>query len=173
MKLVIKQDRSIEYAEERRLFYVAMTRTKNRIFIAVPKERPSIFISEFVNDYSNVKVNGELEMKKTDSAELSLIKRCPVCGYPMQFRHKRGLGLKLWICTNEPEICDFMTNDLAGKDLSILKCDCCKDGYLIVRRGPEDAFLGCTNYKDDKSGCNRTLNRYQYKDLISRESIDL
>ena len=31
LSLVIKGDRSIDYAEERRLFYVAMTRTKNRV----------------------------------------------------------------------------------------------------------------------------------------------
>ena len=32
LSFVIKGDRSIDYAEERRLFYVAMTRTKNRVF---------------------------------------------------------------------------------------------------------------------------------------------
>ena len=29
LKFVVKDDHSIEYAEERRLFYVALTRTKN------------------------------------------------------------------------------------------------------------------------------------------------
>ena len=32
LSFVIKGDRSIDYAEERRLFYVAMTRTKNRVY---------------------------------------------------------------------------------------------------------------------------------------------
>ena len=36
----------IPYAEERRLFYVALTRCKKRIYILVPKNNPSIFIKE-------------------------------------------------------------------------------------------------------------------------------
>ncbi len=40
----------IEYAEERRLFYVALTRTKERIYILVPKNNPSRFINEIKGD---------------------------------------------------------------------------------------------------------------------------
>ena len=39
-------DEDIPYAEERRLFYVALTRCKKRIFILVPRNNPSIFIKE-------------------------------------------------------------------------------------------------------------------------------
>ena len=35
-----------EYAEERRLFYVALTRTKNKIYITASKKNPSQFIEE-------------------------------------------------------------------------------------------------------------------------------
>ena len=34
------------YAEERRLFYVALTRCKEKIYILVPRKNPSIFIKE-------------------------------------------------------------------------------------------------------------------------------
>ena len=162
MKLVVHEDRTVEYAEERRLFYVAMTRTKNRVYIVVPKERPSRFVAELVQDYSNISLNGELELDKSQSPDISMLKRCPVCGYPLQYRYKKGYGLRLWICTNEPEICDFLTNDLSGDFLSILKCDQCKDGYLIVKKGEGEAFLGCTNYKADKTGCNRYMNKQYY-----------
>ena len=56
-----------------------------------------------------------------------------------------------------------MTNDRRGRDLSIQKCDWCEDGFLIVKRGEKGYFLGCTNYKDDKSGCGRMLNREHYQ----------
>lgn len=36
----------ILYAEERRLFYVALTRCKRRIFILIPRNNPSIFLKE-------------------------------------------------------------------------------------------------------------------------------
>jgi len=173
MKLVIREDQTIEYAEERRLFYVAMTRTKNRVYIAVPKQRPSRFVGELVRDYKNVCVNGQLDLSKIDSPDISLIKRCPVCGYPLQYKYRREPGLRLWICTNEPEICSFMTNDLSGGTLPILKCDCCKDGYLIVRKKDNDTFLGCTNYKSDKSGCNRKINLKYYEQMLKHGEIEL
>lgn len=173
MKLVIRDDRTIEYAEERRLFYVAMTRTKNRVYIAVPQQRPSRFVAELVREYDKVCVNGELDISKTDSPDISMIKHCPICGYPLQYKHKKDLGLRLWICTNEPEICDFMTNDLSGGILPILKCDCCKDGYLIVRTKDRTPFLGCTNYKADKSGCNRKINLTYYQNMLRRGEIEL
>ena len=42
-------DKSYLYAEERRLFYVALTRTKNKIYILVPLYKKSIFIKELRN----------------------------------------------------------------------------------------------------------------------------
>ena len=173
MKLVIREDRTIEYAEERRLFYVAMTRTKNRVYIAVPQQRPSRFVAELVQEYDTVCVNGNLDISKTDSPDISMIKRCPICGYPLRLRQKKDFGLRLWLCTNEPEICDFMSNDLSGGILPILKCDCCKDGYLIVRKKDNTPFLGCTNYKTDKSGCNRKINLTYYENMLKRGEIEL
>ncbi len=164
MKLVIKEDRTIEYAEERRLFYVAMTRTKNRVYIVVPQERPSRFVAELVQDHPEFQINGKLDISKTDSPDISMIKRCPICGYPLRLRYKKDYGLRLWLCTNEPEVCDFITNDLSGGILSILKCDSCEDGYLIVKNG-NTPFLGCTNYKPDRTGCNRTMGQKEYEEM--------
>ena len=36
------------YEEERRLFYVALTRTKNNIYLLVDKQNPSIFVKELI-----------------------------------------------------------------------------------------------------------------------------
>lgn len=159
LKLVLKDDHSIEYAEERRLFYVALTRTKNRVYIVAPQQRPSDFVRELLRDYPNVTLRGTLDAKKEGGNEA---KRCPVCGYPLQLRYRKSYGLKLWICSNEPEICDFMTNNLNGGDLPILKCDKCRDGYLVVKEGDGAPFLGCTNYKKDGTGCNNTMTRSYY-----------
>lgn len=159
---VIKTDHSIEYAEERRLFYVALTRTKNRVYIVTPQQRPSEFVRELVKDYPNVTLRGQLDESQQNTGE---VKHCPVCGYPLQLRYKKAYGLKLWICSNEPEICDFITNDLRGDGMSILKCDQCKDGYLIVKKGKMKPFLGCTNYTADGKGCNRMMTYKEYMNL--------
>ena len=39
------------YSEERRLMYVALTRTKNKIYLLVPKTNKSIFVKEIEKDY--------------------------------------------------------------------------------------------------------------------------
>ena len=159
LKYVLKGDNAIEYAEERRLFYVALTRTKNRVYIVTPQQRPSAFVRELLTDYPNIMVRGcidEIESQPRDK------KICPICGYPLQFRYKKAYGLKLWICTNEPEICDFMTNNLRGGDLQIMKCNKCRDGYLVVKDAKTEPLLGCTNYKPDKTGCNNYMTRDYY-----------
>ena len=160
LAFVIKGDRSIEYAEERRLFYVAMTRTKNRVFCIAPEQNPSEFLLEIKHDYKNVILHGDWNEEEPQCYQK---KTCPLCGYPMQLKYKKAYGLRLYICTNEPEICDFMTNDCRGGKLAIQKCDKCKDGYLIVKPNKsKGVFLGCTNYKADGTGCNNAIGMKQY-----------
>lgn len=53
INLVSIKKEKFKYAEERRLFYVALTRTKNNVFILVNKNSKSIFIKEIEKDYKN------------------------------------------------------------------------------------------------------------------------
>ena len=48
----IKKEENFLYAEERRLFYVALTRTKNYVFLLIPKNE-SIFVTEIKKDKVN------------------------------------------------------------------------------------------------------------------------
>lgn len=162
LKLVINNDDSYDYAEERRLFYVALTRTKNRVYIITPQNRPSVFIKELLSspdEYPNVAVRGDItsDLRPSDNVK----DRCPICGFPLQKRYHKNYGLKLWICTNDQEVCGFMTNNVKGGVLSISKCDRCQDGYLIVKKG-NSYFLGCSNYKRNGTGCMRTLSKEEY-----------
>lgn len=167
LSFVIKGDNSIDYAEERRLFYVAMTRTKNRVYFIAPEQNPSEFLLEIKHDYKSVVLNGkwnEEEIKQNSTRKV-----CPICGYPLQFRYKNAYGLKLYMCTNDQEICGFMTNDIKAGKLSIMKCDKCRDGYLIARSTENGYFLGCTNYKSDKTGCNNKVGTNEYFTLKNIE----
>lgn len=172
LAFVVKGDRSIDYAEERRLFYVALTRTKNRVFVIAPEQNPSEFIIELKTDYPNVVVNGYLN----ESTPRNYSKKsCPICGYPMQYKYKRAYGLRLHICTNEPEICGFMTNDYKAGKLSIQKCDKCRDGYLIVKLGQGHGsgyFLGCTNYSGKGTGCSKMVSKATYYEQMGYKPDD-
>ena len=167
LSLVIKQERSIDHPEERRLFYVAMTRTKNRVYFVAPEQNPSEFLLEikpdYKQDYENVVLHGNWNVDSYQNNNKKMY--CPICGYPLQTRYKDTIGHKLYICTNDFEICGFMTNDYNAGVLSILKCQKCTDGYLIVKKTKtknSDYFLGCTNYKKDGTGCNNTMCKLQY-----------
>ena len=160
LNYVTKRDDSIEAAEERRLFYVAMTRTKNRVYFIAPEQNPSEFLLEIKHDYKNVVLKGEWSEEAKSGTAFK--KSCPICGYPLQYKVKVAYGLRLWICMNDPEVCDFMTNEVAAGKLAVQKCDRC-DGYLIAKRQKDGRyFLGCTNYSHDGKGCNNIIWNEDY-----------
>jgi len=152
IKMVTYEDNSIPFAEERRLFYVALTRTKNRVYIAAPLYKPSRFLIELINDY---------QLLHPEDMNFGVVNifglKCPVCGFPLKFQLNKNYGLHLYSCTNEVEVCDFMTNDQRYlKD--IFKCPKCKDGYMIVRKDKnQEGFYGCTNYSKEIGGCKNTI----------------
>ncbi len=158
LRMVLAHDFSYEFAEERRLFYVSLTRTKNRVYIIVPKNNPSRFIIELLERYENIYVDNEeieMEIKEINNNKF---KHCPVCGFPIHLVTKSNYKQKMWACSNDPEVCDFLSNDLRGGKTRIRKCDKCKDGYLLIkkRRNVDAFFLGCSNYKSDSSGCDNS-----------------
>ena len=51
LRLVSNQTEKYPFAEERRLFYVALTRTKNVVYLFSPKKNTSIFVKELVRHY--------------------------------------------------------------------------------------------------------------------------
>ncbi|MDR3344134.1 MAG: UvrD-helicase domain-containing protein [Oscillospiraceae bacterium] len=149
MKLVRFEDTSMPFAEERRLFYVALTRTKNCVYILAPQRKPSRFLIELINDF-HIPYSQNLNMETVDLFRL----RCPLCGYPLKYEFNKNYGLGLYLCTNEPEVCDFMANNKTHLH-DIYKCEQCQDGYMIVKTKGTEAFYGCTGYDSQaKSGCN-------------------
>ncbi len=168
MKLVIKQSDEMDYAEERRLFYVALTRTKNRVFIIAPEKHPSEFVLELKAEYKNIVLKGEF---KPEPHGLLTNKVCPICGYPLQRRHRKDCAMNLWVCTNEPEVCGFVSNNLVGGKMHIQKCTECVDGYLIVKTKDGHSFLGCTNYTHDGKGCNNTISPQDFDESVKDNEI--
>ncbi len=147
MRLVINDDDSVPYAEERRLMYVAMTRTKNRVYLVVPCERPSRFIHEIIEE-NNLDVPG-----LWDSIPDPIPLRCPICNFPLKY-HKNGkYGPNLYYCTNEPEVCDLVTNSRECR-APVIKCDKCLNGYMFVAHTGGEYYYRCIDGSNkDKKGC--------------------
>lgn len=135
LNLVLTNAECYRYAEERRLFYVAITRTRNRTFILTDTRKPSRFFDEFhVSQsvcYSSIRQNTES------------VTRCPLCktGTLQEVEGEYGFFVG---CSNYPR-CRF-----TQKDLNILSepvtCPFC-GGFLVLRKGQNGHwFFGCTNY---------------------------
>ena len=149
MKIINVEDRSFIFAEERRLFYVALTRTKNKVYILTPVNKPSDFILEIVK-YDNVSLYNKTGIKLSKKPHI-----CPKCGYPLIRKYNSFKINNLYVCSNDKELCNFKTNNLKYKK-EIKKCPKC-DGELIVKHSNKKNydFIGCTNYH---KGCNYTEN---------------
>lgn len=136
LNLVLTNAEKYKFAEERRLFYVAITRTKNRTFVLTDNKNPSPFFKEFKESDSVCFVN----IKKVDQEKQTL---CPLCKtgilYKVQHEGRYFVG-----CSNFPK-CDYTLRD-ATILLNPKKCPAC-GGFLVKRKGKNHHwFIGCTNY---------------------------
>ena len=104
-------------AEERRLFYVGMTRGKKTTYLVADPNRPSPFVRELLHIAPEVHELGKLSPG------------CPDCNGGHLVRSQTGQNLR---CTNYPA-CRHMAP----------RCTDCKVGYQI--RAREDRETRCTN----------------------------
>lgn len=138
LSLVLTNVDDFAFAEEKRLFYVALTRTRNTTYLIVPDKRQSVFVQELIKDF---KIQYEFS---TQEQTINDNPNCPHCqkGH-LVIREDKTNRRKFLGCTNFP-ICDSTLNDIQIINDQI-KCRSC-GGYMSKRRGPYGEFYGCTNY---------------------------
>lgn len=91
INLLLSSTDKFEDSEERRLFYVAMTRAKRHVVFIAEADRKSRFIKELQKDHLG---------KKT---------ACPKCGDGEVIKHKAKYGI-LWSCTNYAYGCTYTSS---------------------------------------------------------------
>lgn len=140
LSYVLTDSENYSFAEERRLFYVALTRTKNKTYIIAPESQESIFAKELKDGIYLREGYNYNYISDHESIQNNPI--CPKCqkGYLVR-REKNG---RFFIgCTNYP-LCDF-----TNKNVDILEdkieCDEC-GAYLVKRKGKNGEFYGCINF---------------------------
>lgn len=139
--VLTKSDR-FEFAEERRLFYVAITRTKNTTYILAPENKQSHFVKELKSNY-DVSVEPAGQSVQTNP-------QCPRCqtGH-LLLRGNNGKYGSFLGCTNYPQCGYTLKNTDVLTNPKI--CPGC-GGYMIKRRGKYGSFYGCSNFPT----CRRT-----------------
>lgn len=179
LNFVKRNGDSFSYAEERRLFYVALTRTKNNVYLLSPYFKSSVFVQELKTD-ANVELleleNNRLETLKNieKNGERYVIPtklKCPVCKTGVvlleSFWNKDKLNRVLKCSHNmAPPFnrCNW-EGGYYGSELEDLDdieyCPSC-EGILIKRYRHSDGhpFLGCTNFR--KTGCRGKGKKLEY-----------
>lgn len=142
LELVLSTSDTYLYGEERRLLYVAMTRTRNEVFLITSQSRPS----EFLQDFDDDKYSEQVPIDYTEGKSIN----CPWCKTGKLIERSGPFG-KFVGCTNYPD-CDFHVNDLTVLTDPIY---CKKCGGLMARKkGKFGVFLSCTNFP----ACKNTVN---------------
>ena len=137
LELVLTAGDDYLYAEERRLLYVALTRTKNRVYILVNGNSASEFMSEF-KPSNAVAIQSDTE--QTIAPEIL----CPRCKTGHLMVRKNESSNKYFVgCSHYPQ-CTYTVNDTTVMN-GPRRCPRC-GGFLVKRKGRYGTFYGCTNY---------------------------
>lgn len=143
------------FAEERRLFYVALTRARRGAYLITDPSMPSAFVRELTRDYPEISQLGALQPK------------CPDCSSGSMIQSQTGDNLR---CTNYP-VCRHMwprcpgcrrgyasvsdkgtetvcTNGECPSPSEV--CPECRKGVLVLKQG-RTRFWGCSRYWDEPS----------------------
>lgn len=147
------------FAEERRLFYVAMTRARKQVRFYTTLGQPSQFLVELV----------KAEHLKIEPVDGEALEACPKCGNGV-LQLRGGQYGAFHGCSRFPA-CDFkrkaeqeagQARPRTGGSQRIQvpvksgdRCPVCRRGTIQEKNGRNGPFLGCSRYRE---GCRATAN---------------
>lgn len=135
LSLLLSDTEEYRFAEERRLFYVALTRTKNEVILLTPPE-PSLFVEELLKDNNYLLTETDGDLNSTE---------CPYCKTgKLVIRKNTANGSQFLGCSHYPSCNQTFKNIEILKDS--LLCSNCESGFMIKRNGKFGDFLACTCY---------------------------
>lgn len=137
------------FAEERRLFYVALTRTKNYTYILAPLTKASRFLDEIKKSDNIIGINdvGDVYPRTTTTRQVEVEKTsaisCPVCKVGTLVKRTGADGKEFVSCSNYPA-CNYTNANLDAVRQNN-RCPVC-DNFLVNRKGEYGEFIGCMSY---------------------------
>ena len=156
LDLVLPEPERFDHAEERRVFYVALTRARKTVTILAPPDKPSQFVRELTE-------NAEYGVVELGGSPTAIRHVCPACGGRL-LMERSAKGRARFACEHKfhcgtvRPTCPACQNDLpqrptTGPDVAVCSCgsrfpSCpkCEDGWLVERKGRYGLFLGCVSY---------------------------
>lgn len=152
LDLVLSAPEPHPNAEERRLFYVAMTRARRQVFLLADEEPPSSFVRELLEKNYDVAVFGRLPEEDVP---------CPRCVRGRLVRRERARDKRAFYgCSNS--YCDYAQppcpacgTGLPTRTEEGFRCRDCNEaieacpacgGWLERKSGRHGPFIGCSTY---------------------------
>lgn len=136
LNIVLSKREKFLFAEERRLWYVAMTRTRLYTYILASVKYPSVFVEEILDKVFIMNKNDI----KVDSNPIY----CPNCKKGrLVLRENKSDNKKFYGCSNYP-YCTYTNNDIKQVNINH-RCKRCGD-FMTYRKGSHGSFWGCKNF---------------------------
>lgn len=135
LNLVLSSKEIYPFSEERRLWYVALTRAKLCTYIIANNTHTSSFLTEILQKCSIM--NKKEQIKEQD------IIYCPRCKTGNLSERSYPDGNSYWKCSNYP-YCDYTIRDKEALRKKHI-CPICGD-YMVYRYSYNYKFYGCHNY---------------------------
>ena len=144
LQLVHSKPEQFCHAEERRLFYVALTRARDSVYLIAPKSGQS----EFTRELRDSPEGCSYEVSMLGEAASDDEDLCPECnrGHLVDWQGKSDVEPHKQ-CSLYP-YCEY-------RSLEFCDMPYC-GGYMRKVHGPYGDFWGCTNWRADGTGCGRT-----------------
>jgi DNA helicase-4 len=161
LEFLLPKAENYQYAEERRLFYVALTRARHHVYLIADGNNPSSFIREMVaKDYPILmdEFTGEGFQDKLASIPCALCKTGYMVARDGQYGSFFGCS-NFPLCNHTQRACQWCGGGLKNKSRFRVcenhRCDfvepICPEcgGSLTLRKGKFGQFWGCNNYRSD------------------------
>ncbi len=165
LDLVLPANERFEHAEERRLFYVALTRAKEHVYLIADPERPSVFVEEL-----RMRSDGDAGDGPPSAGAVAVIgtpppaPNCPGCGAGVvrERSNREGPG-RFFGCSNYPHcewtspVCDNCDGGYIDRDRRCSSRACptrydacpeCGDGALMPRSSRYGPYFVCSRRRD-------------------------
>jgi DNA helicase-4 len=167
LDLLLPKAEAYPYAEERRLFYVALTRARHHVYLITNGNNPSPFIRELIDKRYPIlsdEFKGEGFQDQLASIPCSQCKTGHLVPRDSQYGSFFGCN-QYPLCTHTQRACQWCGGGLQTKgrfrvcenprcDFVEPICPAC-GGALTLRKGPYGQFWGCAHYrKEAEFSCN-------------------
>ncbi len=182
LDMVLPNADSFTFAEERRLFYVALTRAKHHVYLISDGNNASDFVRELItSDYDIIQQQPDKPHFQTDIADIL----CSQCerGYMVAKDSQYGqfFGCSDFpLCTHTEAGCEWCHSSLmVSGEFRVCENQNCKyiepicpdcNGKLKLRTGKYGQFWSCTHYRSNAAfSCSYTT---QFIDLDKGLKVD-